>query len=767
MMSMVRSHLPGASPWPHIDCVIIGVNCAQTLARCLASVQAADYPADRLHIYYADGGSTDGSLEIAGQFAGVTIIPLSPEYPTPGLGRNRGWQQGTSPVIQFLDSDTVLNREWLKNGTNRLNEASVGAVLGLRQEMHPQRSLFNWIGDLEWDGPSGIADCFGGDVMVRREVLETTGGYDEVLVGGEDPELSRRVIRAGWRVVRLPEPMTRHDLAMYRAGQYLKRAFRSGYGFAAVREREARQKSDFWRYEMRKIVIRGGGFALSVLLALLLAAGGQAAPAATGLLCLAVGTGLLFRPRLFLVNQFKRQHSLTTRQARRYAWHCSVVVLPQVLGIARFYWGKWTKRPLRNRRPAPAGRAAAPDGSIKHIAYLCSEYPAVSQTFIFREIASLRQAGFQVTPISVHRQSNLDVMTGDERREAENTLVMTSLGLASILAAHLGVLRRSPAGYARMTATALTLVTKGPKHPFKALAYWAEAGILLSWMHQAGIRHVHEHFAAPTAIVAMLAKRYGSVSYSLSVHGPDIFFYQDSELLADKVNGAEFTRCISHFCRSQLMRITPPDRWSRLHIVRCGVDPEVYDPLLETGNAVPEILCVGRLVPAKGQHVLLEACSLLKDRRRSFRLTFVGGGKDRVSLERYAAAAGLNGQVRFTGPLGQDEVRHCYDQADLFVLASFAEGVPVVLMEAMAKTIPVVSTRIAGIPELIDHEENGLLVDAGDAEGLARQMERLILDPALRGRLGAAGREKINRQYHLHRNNRQMADLFQMEGVAP
>ncbi len=349
-MSMVRSQLPGASQWPHIDCVIIGVNCAQTLARCLASVRAADYPADRLHVYYADGGSIDSSLEIAARFAGVTIISLSPEYPTPGLGRNRGWQQGVSPFVQFLDSDTLLDPGWLKKGVAALDDPSVGAVQGLRQEMHPQRSLFNWIGDLEWNGPAGEADCFGGDVMMRRKVLEATGGYDEVLVGGEDPELSRRVVRAGWRIVQLPDPMTWHDLAMTRIGQYLKRAFRSGYGFAAVRDREARRSSDFWRHEIQKIVIRGGGFVLSSLLGIFLIFSESANLAAAGMGCLALGTGFLLRPRLFLVNKFRRLHSLSRKEANRYAWHCSVVVVPQLLGVVRFYWGKWLKRPLRNRR---------------------------------------------------------------------------------------------------------------------------------------------------------------------------------------------------------------------------------------------------------------------------------------------------------------------------------------------------------------------------------------------------------------------------------
>jgi len=349
-MSMAPSHLPGASPWPHVDCVIIGVNCAQTLASCLTSIQSADYPADKLHIYYADGGSIDSSIEIAARFTGVAIIRLSPEYPTPGLGRNRGWQKGASPIVQFLDSDTLLDRDWLKKGVSALDDAAVGAVMGLRQEMHPERSLFNWLGDLEWNGPAGEADCFGGDVMMRRKVLEATGGYDEVLVGGEDPELSRRVIRAGWHIVRLPAPMTSHDLAMTRIGQYLKRAFRSGYGYAAVREREASRKSDFWRHDMQKIVIRGGGFVLFSSLGMLLMFGESVNLAAAGMGCLAAGTGLLLRPRLFLVNKFKRLHSLSPREAKWYAWHCSVVVVPQFWGVVRFYWGRWIKRPLRNRR---------------------------------------------------------------------------------------------------------------------------------------------------------------------------------------------------------------------------------------------------------------------------------------------------------------------------------------------------------------------------------------------------------------------------------
>ena len=213
---------------------------------------------------------------------------------------------------------------------------------------------------------------------------------------------------------------------------------------------------------------------------------------------------------------------------------------------------------------------------MSKIAYLCSEYPAVSQTFIFSEIASLRQAGFDVTAISVHAQSQLEVMTEKERLEAANTLVMTRCSLLSIIGMHLLLMARSPAGYLRMIAAACSLLLRGPRSPFKALAYFIEAGILVHWMKQRGIRHVHEHFAAPTAFVAMISSRYGGIEYSLSIHGPDVFFTQEEGMLREKVLSARFVRCISHFCRSQIMRITQPDYWKNLHIVRCGVDPEVF-----------------------------------------------------------------------------------------------------------------------------------------------------------------------------------------------
>jgi GT2 family glycosyltransferase len=339
---------------PEIDCILIGVNSAKTLGRCIESIRAGSYPPEKLRICYADGGSTDESIAVAKRYADVRVLALTPEYPTPGLGRNAGWRSGSSPFVQFLDSDTIVDPEWFRRAVDKMQEPRLGAVIGFRRELHPERSLYNWIGDLEWNGPVGESDCFGGDVLIRREALEATGGYDETLVGGEDPELSRRVIRAGWRIERIDAVMTQHDLAMTTVKQYLKRAYRSGYGFAAVRAREARLGSTFWKAEFRKIVIKGGGFIAAEMLAMvtLFAARPSAlSMLAAAALCLA-GVPLLFSPRLFKVRKFMQLNRLNRKEAKTYAWHCSVVVLPQLFGVARYYAGVLFNRPLRNKRSA-------------------------------------------------------------------------------------------------------------------------------------------------------------------------------------------------------------------------------------------------------------------------------------------------------------------------------------------------------------------------------------------------------------------------------
>jgi len=394
------------------------------------------------------------------------------------------------------------------------------------------------------------------------------------------------------------------------------------------------------------------------------------------------------------------------------------------------------------------------------LAYLSSEYPGISHTFIFREIKTLRELGIPVLTASIRKPAHIDKMTSEEQKDAKNTIYIKSSSISHIITCHRSLIKKSFKDYLVMLAKSASFTVNAPHSVVKGVGYFIEAGILLSWMHKNNVNHLHVHFANPAATVAMIASYFGTIFFSLSVHGPDMFYNVDTALLAEKVKCAKRVRCISLYCRSQLMRIIPYNMWGKLDIVRCGIDPDKFLPRSEPDNKIPEILCVGRLVPAKGQHILLSACGILKERGIKFSLIFVGDGEDGPSLEHLACELGINDHVTFTGAIGQDQVVHYYNRADIFALVSFAEGVPVVLMESMAKQIPCVSTNITGIPELIENSENGILLQPSDIEGLANALETLITDKELRERLGRQGRKKVTEDYNLSANCRMMADFF-------
>lgn len=387
------------------------------------------------------------------------------------------------------------------------------------------------------------------------------------------------------------------------------------------------------------------------------------------------------------------------------------------------------------------------------IAYLASEYPAVSHTFIFHEVRHLRRRGLTIATFSVNRPSRPEVMSAGEREDAARTRYLKTRNPLELCRAHARLLRASPAAYLRMLRYAMGLMLRGPKSPLLALGYFAEAGMLLAGMQDAGARHVHVHFSNPAATVAMISASSGLADFSISEHGPDSFFNIAADLTAEKAARAVFVRCISHFCRSQLMRLLPFAAWDKLHIVRCGIDPGAFAPVTaRPPGRRANILCVGRLTPAKGQHLLVQAVAALVEAGRDVELTLVGDGPDRQSLSELAASRGIGGSVRMTGAVGLDKIHSYYEQADIFVLPSFAEGVPIVLMEAMCAAIPCISTRIAGIPELIEHGESGLLTAAGDMHGLTEAIARLLDDPELRQTLAARGRAAVLENYVLERN---------------
>jgi colanic acid/amylovoran biosynthesis glycosyltransferase len=397
------------------------------------------------------------------------------------------------------------------------------------------------------------------------------------------------------------------------------------------------------------------------------------------------------------------------------------------------------------------------------IAYLVSRYPAISHTFILREVAALRAQGFDISVASINDPDRAtSALTEEERFEAANTLYVKSAGLATILKSHAAALVTGPLRYLRGLAYALRLARTDAITLVYHVFYFVEAVIIGRWMAQEHREHLHVHFATPAATVALIASKCFPITYSITVHGPDEFYDVAAYRLREKVESASFVLCIGMFARSQLMKITDFAEWCKLEICPLGVDPEVFTPAPFRERADPfSILCVGRLVSAKGQHILVLAAEALVRAGQRVRVEFVGDGPDRASLESLTAERGLRDVIHFAGSVNQDRIRGFYERADAFVLPSFAEGIPVVLMEAMAMEIPCVTSMITGIPELIRHGEDGLLVMPSDVTGLASAMQSLIASPELRRRLGRSGRERVRECYNLPVNTRRLGDVFQ------
>ena len=248
----------------------------------------------------------------------------------------------------------------------------------------------------------------------------------------------------------------------------------------------------------------------------------------------------------------------------------------------------------------------------------------------------------------------------------------------------------------------------------------------------------------------MLAAELANITFSFTTHGPYIFFEPHRWRLDAKIAKSLFVSCISHFCRSQGMLLSNPDHWDKLHIVHCGVDPSEFRPVTHN-RAGRHLLYVGRLAAAKGLPVLFDSLMTLKDRHPDILLTVVGDGSDRPQLEARAKDLEICEQVRFVGYKSRVEVRQYLQESDMLVLPSFAEGVPVVLMEAMAAGLPVVTTRIAGIGELVDDGESGFLVPPGDAIAMGDRISMLLEDNQLRSRMGAKGRVKVAEEFNIDR----------------
>ena len=396
------------------------------------------------------------------------------------------------------------------------------------------------------------------------------------------------------------------------------------------------------------------------------------------------------------------------------------------------------------------------------IAYLINQYPQASQSFIRREIRALEAQGITVHRFTV-RTWDQELVDPADKDEKARTRVVLGVGAVALLLATLRTLLTRPLKSLRALRLASNLGHRGDRGRLYHLVYLAEACVLLGWLKTSGVQHVHAHFGTNSAAVAMLVHRLGGPPYSFTCHGPEEFDRAAALKLAEKIRDANFVIAVSQYGKSQLMRWSPPDQWPKIHVVHCGVDASFLQT--QAGPPVPDnhrLVCVGRLAEQKGQLLLIEAAARLKSQNVPFELTLVGDGSLRTEIESLIARYGLSDQVRITGWLTNEQVRDQILASRAFILPSFAEGLPVVLMEAMALRRPVVSTFVAGIPELVEPLANGYLVPAGAVEPLVEALKRVLTDPVERLReMGERNARRVAERHDVMTQARRLSELFQ------
>ena len=399
----------------------------------------------------------------------------------------------------------------------------------------------------------------------------------------------------------------------------------------------------------------------------------------------------------------------------------------------------------------------------KRVLYFAAEYPRATDTFIQREIAAVRAAGLEVESSAIRRPGDEHMVGEEQRSERDRTRYLLPPSVGGLIGAHARLLSRSPKRYLSSLKLAMETKRAGVRGGLYQGFYFAEAGLLAERLQAEGFDHLHSHLADVSTSVAMLASSLSGVPFSFTLHGPGVFFDANVWRLDAKIDRAAFVSCISWFARSQAQLLSSADAGDKLHIIHCGVDPSRYvDRSVEAAPAGSGIRLafVARLDHVKGVGELLEALAMLADDLPGVHLDLAGDGPGRKGYEKLAAQLGISDRVTFHGYINQTGVAELLATADAYVLPSYAEGVPVGLMEAQASGLPVIATQVGGVSELVIDDETGFVCRPGDRAQLADRITRLASDPELRRRMGAAGRKRVVADFDSASEGRRLAALF-------
>jgi glycosyltransferase involved in cell wall biosynthesis len=394
------------------------------------------------------------------------------------------------------------------------------------------------------------------------------------------------------------------------------------------------------------------------------------------------------------------------------------------------------------------------------VAYIMSRFPKLTETFVLYEMLALQQqgVGVEIFPLINERAK---VMHEEARPFAARARYQPILSWP-IVKAQWHYLRAKPRAYLGLWWEVLRGAWGSANYLIGGLGILPKAARFAQEMQALGVTHIHAHFANHPTVAALAAHRLTGIPFSFTAHAHDL--YVDRHMLAQKVRAAAFVVAISEYNKALIIQHCGEDVRDKIVVIHCGVDTSLFRPRQKTPGGPFTIVCVGALEAKKGQTHLIEACRLLKQRNLDFVCHLIGEGQNRADLERQIQQAGLAGVVRLEGGRPRAEVLRMLEQADVVALPSIQtrsgkmEGIPVALMEPLACEVPVVSTRISGIPELVEDGVTGLLVPPADPAALAGALERLAHDPELGRRLGRAGRAKVLREFDLADNTTQLAN---------
>jgi colanic acid/amylovoran biosynthesis glycosyltransferase len=385
------------------------------------------------------------------------------------------------------------------------------------------------------------------------------------------------------------------------------------------------------------------------------------------------------------------------------------------------------------------------------IGYFTNCYPAPSHTFIRRELIALERRGHSLFRYAIRRAAGPLVDRDDIAEQVRTRYLLHESWRTGLLCCALTLMRR-PKSLMRAAWVAIHFSRLAGHAYGRHLAYLYEAILLACWCRRDAIEHLHVHFGTNPATVACLVHILTGIPFSVTIHGPEEFDRPERLGLEAKVATAAFAATVSSYGRSQLLRWARLHDWKKIHIVPCGIDEDFGPPVAKSAAEPQRLLCIGRLCEQKGHLLLLEAAQRLLREGGDFKLVLVGDGPLRGEIERRVTELGLQNRVELTGTVSQDRVRLEIGRARALVLPSFAEGLPVVLMESMALGRPVIATYIAGIPELVT-PQTGWLVPAGDAQALAEAMRAMLdLDEAQLATMGDAARQRVLQRHDVQRS---------------